>query len=88
MPGEWNTVADVLSRNPVYAPKCSECAARVEVCLSMVRFGTLPGTGKKVTQAWLNNFGCDVVMVNAAEIQMIDQLLDLASVREHCETDD
>jgi transposase InsO family protein len=31
LPGQWNTVADILSRNPHYAPRCIECAKRIEL---------------------------------------------------------
>jgi transposase InsO family protein len=31
LPGEWNTVADALSRRPDYIPRCAECRSRVDV---------------------------------------------------------
>ena len=29
--GRWNSVADILSRNPNYAPRCIQCQRRVEI---------------------------------------------------------
>jgi len=31
IPGEWNDVADILSRDPSYAPKCASCSKRIDV---------------------------------------------------------
>ena len=31
IPGRWNPVADVLSRNPNYAPRCITCQRRIEI---------------------------------------------------------
>jgi len=31
IPGRWNPVADILSRNPNYAPRCITCQRRIEI---------------------------------------------------------
>ena len=53
LPGEWNTVADVLSRNPYYAPKCATCAGKVSVFASLV--GTeLKSAPRPGSPGWLS----------------------------------
>ncbi|TPX52843.1 hypothetical protein PhCBS80983_g06444, partial [Powellomyces hirtus] len=35
LPGRFNTIADLLSRNPIYAPRCIECQKRLMVTAYM-----------------------------------------------------
>ena len=36
IPGEWNTVADLLSRRPDYAPLCNKCRRPIEISATLV----------------------------------------------------
>lgn len=31
IPGRWNHIADILSRNPTFAPRCADCNTRLQV---------------------------------------------------------
>jgi len=55
IPGEWNEVADVLSRDPSYAPKCAECQRRIDVSAALAnltaRFPTVHAFNAEVSDA-------------------------------------
>jgi hypothetical protein len=50
LPGEANTVADVLSRQAVYAPKCATCQRKVEVEAAVIQAED-PARSEELTQS-------------------------------------
>ncbi|TPX52127.1 hypothetical protein PhCBS80983_g06512, partial [Powellomyces hirtus] len=37
LPGTWNSIADLLSRDPTYNPKCATCQAKIDVVTAIVQ---------------------------------------------------
>ena len=76
LPGEWNTVADALSRNPYYAPRCRDCAARVEVSAALGLFVSrrkrCPRRGARVSSKWLANKGFPVAQAHSIDAGAIE----------------
>lgn len=59
LPGPHNTVADVLSRQATYAPKCATCAAKIMVAATLLGTPAGPVTVDPHGEAWTTAMECD-----------------------------
>jgi hypothetical protein len=59
LPGKWNNVADVLSRNPDYAPRCISCQNKVTLQAAMVDGLAVPSSSIPTDAEWLQALESD-----------------------------
>ncbi|TPX54213.1 hypothetical protein PhCBS80983_g06010 [Powellomyces hirtus] len=67
LPGTWNSIADFLSRDPTYAPKCATCQAKIDVVTAIVQPETTATTHMPTDADWTralasNDFGQNILL--------------------------